>query len=232
MSFMTWIVNRLNVASDLFYELYLDAYYIGWPVDALGSWFYYLSTTFNSLAWNFSDFGTWVNDTAGKVAEILDWSSIWSLLLAYFPWLEDIGDWYYNWWNNVISAVNAWWSSTQWTVQGWISVAVQVVQDQVNSVNTLLTSLQADVAGLLADLPKIDAVLAWFSNWTGELLTIVNSWWAGALLEVQGLINSAFVVREPFWAGWQDWRDKVTEFFTDPEAQVFKIMERAIERFW
>jgi len=48
------------------------------------------------------------------------------------------------------------------------------------------------------------------------VLSFVNTWWSGAVLQVQGLINTAFLERDSWWAGWQDWRDQVAEFFTNP----------------
>ena len=67
---------------------------------------------------------------------------------------------------------------------------------------------------------------------TGNILLVVNNWWRDRLLDVQGLINSAFVTRDSLWSGWQDLRDKVTEFFSDPEEWLYKAADRIIERFW
>ena len=62
---------------------------------------------------------------------------------------------------------------------------------------------------------------AWDTFWTVTFPTLVSwawltTWWNSRLEDIQGLINSAFTIREGLWTGWQDWRDKVVEFFTDP----------------
>ena len=232
MDFMYWIVARLNDISGFFYDLYLDCYYVGWPLDVLGIWFYYLSDYFSSLAWDFYDFSSWVNDVAAKVTEILNWSTIWSYILSYVPNLTEISDWFYYWWDYVTQVVDNWWTSTSTTVLAWIDEAVSGVLTLVDQVNAWLASLQTTVNDIAGRLPSIDGVLAWWSNWTGNVLLIINTWWSSTMGEVQGLIDSAFIVRESFWAGWQDWRDQVTEFFTDPEDWLYKSLDRIIERFW
>ena len=81
-------------------------------------------------------------------------------------------------------------------------------------------------------IPDITEIQAWFTDWTGNVTSVINTWWTSTMWEVQELINSAFIVRESLWSGWQDLRDKVTEFFTDPEDWLYKSVDRIIERFW
>uniref|UniRef100_A0A6M3XY95 Uncharacterized protein n=1 Tax=viral metagenome TaxID=1070528 RepID=A0A6M3XY95_9ZZZZ len=216
MSFMGWIIDRLNWVSDVFYELYLDCYYAGWPLEVLDTWLYSLSSTFASLAWDFYDFSSWVSDVAAKVAKILNWSTIWSYILIYIPNLEQIRDWFYYWWTWVDGRITSWWSSTSSDVLGWIAEAKDWAKLWIDYLQSQVNSLSVKIDEVIALIPDVSELIAWFSNWPGHIISEVDNWWTGALLEVQGLINSAFILRENFWQGWQDWRDKVTEFFTDP----------------
>ena len=232
MDFMHWIVQRLNYISDFFYDLYLDCYYVGWPLDVLDTWFYYISDYFSKLAWHFSDFGTWVNDVAAKVLDILNWSTIWSYILSYVPNLTEISDWFYYWWDYVTQVVDTWWTSTSTTVLAWIDEAKQWTQIWIDYLQSQVYALGVRIDDILALIPDMSEIQAWFTNWTGNVSQVINTWWSGAILEVQGLIDSAFTIRESFWAGWQDWRDQVTEFFTDPEDWLYKSVDRIIERYW
>ena len=101
-------------------------------------------------------------------------------------------------------------------LRGWIDIAVQFPLDLISQVEAGLVTIRTEWDSFTGQLPAIDAVISWWGNWTGNVLTAVNSWWSARLLDVQGLINSAFVVREDLWTGWQDMRDQVVEFFTDP----------------
>jgi len=229
---MTWIVNRLNYIGDFFYELYLDCYYAGWPLEVLDSWFYAICELFYNLAWDFHDFNLWLDYAAGKITEILSYSDMWS----YFGYWFDRAEWAWSWvtdsfWN-VWNIVDDWWSSTRYDVLAWIEDAVSGVRTLIDQANIWLASLQSAWDDFKGRIPTIDQLIYWWGNWSGNVLTTIDTWWTGTLLEVQGLIDSAFIIRSDFWSGWQDWRDKVTEFFTDPEDWLYKSLDRIIERFW
>jgi len=232
MLFMDWIVQRLNDISGFFYDLYLDCLTAGFPLDVLATWFLYLSGWFSDLAWDFSDFGTWVNEVAAKVADMLSWTTVWSNIISIVPNLEDIRDWFYDWWVSVDLRVTTWWTTTSTTVLDWIDQAKVWAKLWIDDLQDQATALGVRIADLLALIPDVSEIQTWFTDWTGNVSSVITTWWTGALAEVSALINSAFVEREPFWAGWQDWRDKVTEFFTDPEDWLYKSLDRIIERFW
>ncbi len=232
MVFMTWIVDRLTAAQDTFSELYLDVYFAGWPLNIMADWFYDLVLIFNDLAWRFSQFGEWVNTVQAQLGDGLGWSTIWSTLLSYVPNLEEIRDWFYYWPTYVTDLVNAWWSSTGSTVAAWIDESKAWTWSLVQDLQGRVGILEAGIVELRGSTGDIAALVQWFTDWRGQVLGEISGWWSGALLDVQALIDTAFTTREPFWAGWSDWRDKVVEFFTDPEDQVLKILERGLERFW
>lgn len=216
MFFMDWIIQRLNDASDFLYDIYREVLEWVWPFWLAAEFFYELSWLFWRLAQDFYDFSQWVSNTQAKVSEILSYANI----SSYFQWWFDRAVWAWTWvadaFRNVWNIVDDWWSSTQSTVRAWIDEAKSYAAFLVANLNLMLSSLQSAWDDFKGMIPTIDEVIYWWHNWTGELLSVVNSWWSGAILEVQGLINSSFIEREPFWAGWQDMRDKVTEFFTDP----------------
>lgn len=232
MTFMTWIVNGLNSISDLFYELYIDCYYVGWPLEILADWFYYLSDWFSDLAWSFYDFSGWVSSVQAKVSEILSSGDIWTYFLWWFEAAENAWNWIWNATSHIWFEIEDWWWNTSITVQGWIDEVRSYADNLVTGVNTWLASLQSAWDAFYYKIPTIDEVITWWTNWPGHLLSVINSWWTSTMGEVQDLINSAFVIRQDFWQGWQDWRDKVTEFFTDPEDWLYKSVDRIVERFW
>lgn len=232
MNFMGRIIDALNFISQYFYELYLDCHYAGFPLDIIAYWFYWLSTFFSDLAWAFYDFSGWVNDVATKIVEILSWSTIWSYILTYVPNLEAIRDWFYYWWDYVWGVIADWWSTTYLTVQGWIDIATEGLDALKIDWSNFWNITFPEWTGKLDNLKA-----SWDFFWTETLPTLVSfswliTWWDERLLDVQNLINSAFVIRDDFWRGWQDLRDDVTEFFTDPEDWLYKAFDRIIERFW
>lgn len=232
MRFMTWIVEDLNSASDFLYSIYREVLDWPWPFWYAATFFYSLSRAFNWLAWDFADFADWVDDVADQVADTLGFSDIYLYFRTYFDAALDAWDWVRYAWSNVTGIIDAWWSSTRWTVQGWIDIATQGFDS--------LAAAWSDFWNITWPqwTSKLDLLAAdWSTFWAVTFPTLVSfdwltTWWNSRVAEVQSLIDSGFTLREPFWAGWQDWRDKVTEFFTDPEDWLYKSFDRIIERFW
>lgn len=226
MSFMNWIIQRLNDAASFLYSIYLEVLSWPWPFWLAYSFFYSLYLTFNKLAWDFYDFHIWVDDVAGKVANILSYSNIYSYFRTYFDAALNAWNWVVSAWSNVTSIVNNWWLTTSATVKGWIDSAILGVRTLIDQTNSWLASLQSAWDNFKARIPSIDNILSWFGNWWGNILTSIIAWGALTGLQISSLIDSAFLSRESWWAGWQDWRDKVTEFFIDPfgwiKAHIFE----------
>ncbi len=216
------IVGMLNSVSAYFYSLYLTTLGWVWPFYLLANLFYGLSDLFSMLAWSFSDFFTLVNELVSRIDQVLSWDAIQSLILGWFPWLESLGSWFGNWWNNVSSVVTSWWSATQVLVLAWVQSARDFAADLFNQVSSALASLQASWDQFQPRIPVLDQVTAWWGNWTGNVLSAVNAWWTERLLEVQYLISSAFTARESLWAGWQDIRTSVLEFLQDPVEFIWQ----------
>uniref|UniRef100_A0A6M3XW83 Uncharacterized protein n=2 Tax=viral metagenome TaxID=1070528 RepID=A0A6M3XW83_9ZZZZ len=230
--FMAAIVTALNTVSRLFYHAYVETYGWGGLFNYLATPFYYGAEAFSTLAWRFSDFFSWLLTKVNEWDQILSWDTVWSYILSYVPNLEEIRDWFSDWPGQVLTAIDTWWTSTMGDVAGWIEIAAQLLRDQVNGVNTWLVTLQSDWDAFKGRIPTIDGVISWWADWAGNVTTLFSSMWSNVILEVQALINSAFIEREPFWAGWQDWRDQVAEFFTDPEDWLYNRLDSFFERFW
>jgi hypothetical protein len=222
MSFMSSIISALNSCSDYCYQIYVKVIGWVWPFWEAAGLFYQLSVLFATLAWQFYDFSNWVSDVQSKVLAILNWSTIWSYILSYVPNLTQVRDWFYSWWSNVTSVITSWWSATQYTVQVWISTAVQPFNSMLTAWNNFWNSTWPAWVSSFNSLKS-----AWDNFWRYTLPNLASfdaleDWWNGRVGDLQGLINSAFTVRASLWQGWQDMRDNVVEFFTDPVEYIWE----------
>jgi len=229
---MGWISERFVAASGFFYSLYLET--LGWWAlpDFVSELFYSLAQICADLSWDFYDFSIWVDDIATRIVAILSFDNIYDYFKELFDAAINAWNWVVDAFWNVWDIADTWWSTTSTTVLGWIDAAkdwsklwIDYLQDQVDELRVMIQ----DIPGAIPDL---SVILEWFTDWTGHIHTYIDTWWTSTMGDVVALINSAFIEREPFWSGWQDWRDKVTEFFTDPEDWLYKAMDRIIERYW
>jgi len=298
MSFMNWIIDDLNAASDFFYSIYLEVLDWVWPFWLAADFFYSLSRRFSWLAWDFSDFAEWVYDVWDRVLDILDWGDIRGLIRSWLDGIEDLVNWWDRWWIWVGQEIDDWWSSTRITVLDWISDLESWTQTQLNNLRdtvlllisdieswtlTQINSVRSAILTIISDLEawtitEFNTVRDWIltlisdvSSWTitqidnvksailaivgnlelwtrAEIDTImallsalidwdaltawITTWWNNRVTDIQGLIDSAFTLRESLWAGWQDWRDSVAEFFADPLEWLYTKMDEFFERFW
>lgn len=232
MRFIDDIFSFVWDISGYFYNAQSEVRSWPWPFWYLYAPLYELHLAFWRLLTPIAHLGDWIDSTTTRVASILSEAQILSILSSWLGDAEDAFNWIRDAWTNVYNIVNTWWSTTSQEVGVWVQDAKNYAQTLVNNVLSTVNSLQAAWDSFRGKIPTIDNIIYWWGNWTGNVLSTVNTWWSDALLEVQGLIDSAFVTREQFWAGWQDWRDKVAEFFTDPEDWLYRAVDRIIERFW
>ncbi len=232
MVFMTWIVYRLNDAGNWFYNLYLDAYFAGWPLDLLADRFLSLSSAFYNLAWHFSDFGTWVNQAAVQLQGILSWSTIYSNIVSYWPGINQIGAWFTSWTANVGDIVGSWWSTTSLTVQTWIDQAVVnigLLTDQLEASVVQLAASWSDFwtltwPAMLSDLGGLRS--SWDNFLAGVLPGLAT--WTGVETFVNSQLTSWFPFYDELAAAWGG----IQEFFADPEEWLYRSVDRIFERFW
>lgn len=232
MWFLNSIVSWLDSVTGYFYDAYQEV--SGWvfPFHYLSTPLYWLYHAFYYLTHYFGEFNNWLVWAAGRIDVILSTWDIWSYFETWFTYAQDAWSWVYNALYNVWNICNDWWSSAQYTVIGWIQDVQDYASSLFNQAVSLIAPLEDALASVIAWLPSIEEVISWWGNWTGNVWATITSWWSGAIGEVLALINSAFLEREPFWAGWQDWRDSVTEFFSDPLQWLYNKMDEWFERFW
>jgi len=217
---------------EFFIELSYEAQDIWVVGPAISGWFYSVARACFSLLTPIAHFRDWTVSIELQLIDMITWESIQGMLSEVWNLLEPIQDWLDNVWTNVYQIVNTWWTDKVLEVQALIDLAIEAVVSAVNNLSTAVNNLSIAWAAFKGKIPTLDEVIAWWSNWPGELLSVINSWWTGKVLEVQALINTAFVTRQSFWAGWQELRDQVLEFFSDPEDWVYKRLDSFFERFW
>ncbi len=216
MWFLDNIVEWLDSVAGFFYDAYQEVrgwvwpfYYLQYPLYALYEAFWYIT-------YYFGQFNEWLDWAAGRLAAIFSLEQI----TAYFrTWIDaaiNAWNWVVNAFQNVWNIVDDWWSSAKYAVLAWIDDAKLWFQALLDEANAWLARLQSYWDSIAGKIPTWDEVVTWWKSWPGQVWSVITSWWGGALLDVMGLIGTAFTERDSWWAGWEDFRDKVAEFFTDP----------------
>lgn len=216
MNWMTSIINWLKSIEDYFYNAYSEVY--GWvtPFWYLSIPLLYASRGFGWLAYYFSSGNQWLYDANIKLGQLLNWSAIWSLIKSYIPNWDKIGSWFSSWTTIVSDTISSWWSATSTNVLSWISIATQGLAELKVAWSNFWN---ITFPGWTSSLDSLKS--AWDSFWIinyPKLLKIVDleDWWQSRLLDIQSLVNTAIVNITPAVEGWQELRNQVTEFFTNP----------------
>lgn len=232
MYWLNWFVGYFNDLTDFFYDLYIEVLGWVWPFWLVADRFWGIAKTCNNIAWAFSHFGSWVLDVADKITSFF---TEFDLEQWFTEWKEKILDawgWVSNAWNNIWNEIVDWWETIKPTVQGWIDIAVQGFEDLIEAWDTFWNVTWPEWTGKISELRSL-----WDNFWTIIFPTLVSFtwlgiWWDSRVGDIQGLIDSAFFLRDSLWAGWQDLRDSVTEFFADPLQWLYNKMDEFFERFW
>lgn len=196
------------VAIDIYQEPLLP--------DFLGDFFVELEYIFADIATTFYEVDQAWDDFWDEISEFLDWGEIYQHITGWIPNIEEIRDWFYNWWNNVLTVVYEWWHDITLEVQSWIEQGDAFLHGLIDSVEGWLSDLQNEFDTFVAGLPDLTAIGEWFSDWWGNILAELDIWWNDRLADIQGLIDSAFANWSPFWEGWIEVKDSVVEFVCDP----------------
>lgn len=221
MLFIDTIFSYVWDVSDYFWNAYQETKDWVWPFNLLQYPLYSLYGAFWHLGTPIAQLGAWCDDVASKIAKVLSQADILSLVGKWLTYAEDAWNWVKNAATNVSGIIGTWWGTTSLTVKAWIAAANEYTRSLIASVTASVVTLQASWDSFKGKIPSIDQVITWWGNFTGNILLVVNTWWSGALKDVQALIDSAFTTREGLWAGWQDWRDRVAEFFMNPVEFVW-----------
>ena len=207
---LSGVIAAFEQASAFLYSCYRVAYDWIWPFWLIAVPLYQLSALFMTMAEGLANFNTWVSDVTKLITSVLSWDSIRAMILGWLPGLLGLLSWFSTWSDQLLAIVNNWWSGVQATVWGWIDAATQGLGELIAAWGEFRDST----------LPNL---VSW--SW-------LQDWWNSRVLEVQGLIDSGFKLREGLWAGWQDYRVKVGEFFADPGAWLLREIENMLARFW
>ena len=230
--FMNWLIEHFAASASFFYTLYIITGDWVWPFNRVAEWFNVLGWAFDQIVYYMLDFKDWVLRVSEDIVEFLTELDIMALFDPVIQAANSAWDWVSHASTNVWSIVEGWWQATSSTVQGWIDIATQGL-DALKVAwsdfwNTTWPQWTAQFNTLSA---------AWTNFWTVTFPTLVDfswlwTWWNARLQDINNLVNTAFTLREKLWEGWQELRNQVTEFFSDPEDWLYKAVDRIIERFW
>jgi len=215
-TFIDWIIDGLWDIADWFYDAYQTASDWGWPWSLISAVFFHLYDSFRDMAISFAYFGFWILDVSDKILAMLTFDNVYYYLKSYLDAAMDAWAWVESSWLNVWDIVDVWWTVTGAEVLDQLGVIQDWTAQQLSYLETAILELQAAIDNLDLELPDVTVILDWFANWWSNILEHLNTWWLGRLLDIQALIDSAFILRETYWQGWQDLRDTVFEFFSDP----------------
>lgn len=229
---MKWVDRIFSLVwdiSDLFYNAYLEVKDWMWPLYYLQYPLYGLYNTFWSLLTPIAHFSDWVYDVNDKLSQVFSIGAIKAFLKDWLDWAEWSWSWVQGAWYYVTGRIDDWWLSTQNTVKGWITAATQGFNELITAWSDFWTITWPEWMG------QLEALRAGFNEfWTITFPTLVSftwlpTWWNEKVKGVQDLIDTAFTLRESWWSGWEEVKEQVFEFFTNPLDWLIGKLE---DWFW
>ena len=118
--------------------------------------------------------------------------------------------------NTLWDDIGEWWSARKDEILGWIEAVISGLDDLRTAWDNFWTATWPELVGDLQQLRT-----NWDNFWTVTFPTLVDvswltEWWTGKAAEVGEMIGTAIKETEPFWQGWSDFRESVSDFFADP----------------
>lgn len=207
---MGWISQRFADASEALYLAYLNVLGISFVGETLAVPFLWLARICADLSWDFYYFNEVVNHIIDRIADILNFSDIYSYFETYFNYAVTAWSWVRNAWDNIKGAVG-----------DLIDIAKQGLEGLIDIATAGLDSLRVE----------------WDNFWTVTFPTLVSFdwlgiWWNDQLIELDFWFRSELQELAPFWEGWQEARDKVIDFFNDPLQWFYDRLEEFFDRYW
>ena len=229
---MIWIIEELIAIQEFFYDAYQEVKDWVWPFYLLKYPLYGLYGSFYWLEDGFYDFYQWLLWAEERLEETFSWPYIRSLISSWLYGIESALEWFGNWAYWVREEINEWWQPILLYVLGYIDLAVEGL---ANLVTTWDYFWNVTWPGLLDELVILKAT--WDNFWSVTFPTLVNFdwlniWWNSRLQEVDTLISSWLTSFSPFWEGWQEVRQELGDFFTDPLQWAYDKLDEFFERFW
>jgi len=201
-------------------------------IRGLAGWFQNIGFWFDETSWNFIILRDILLRMYDLAQETLNWDTIKSLLQDWMDWAWEAWVWVKDARDHILKEVDDWWYFARKEVQGWIATVSGMIYDLGDSVYQMVHPVVDWYNSWAPNIPTVEDIIEWFTNWTGNVTGIITTWWQGTLPDIENLIRSWLREYEPFWEGWQDWKESVTEFFSDPEDWLYRAADRIIERFW
>lgn len=232
MAFINWIIERLNGISGFFYSIFLEVYGWVYPFWLAADFFYQLHVFFAGLAWNFMDFGAWVDDVAYKLTTFLSQLDLEAWFLQWKQKILDAWNWVYSAFWNVLSIVESWWLSTKTIVLGWIAVATEGLDTLKVAWDTFW---RITFPNWTTELQRIGSELSnFFTTILPTLFDIkyAEEWWRGKTLDINKLVGDALKIWLPFYDSLSELWGKVAEFIADPLQWFYDRLDEIFERFW
>lgn len=216
---LDWIGSIYSFVFDIadwFHSAYSEVSGWIWPFYYLQYPLYGIGQICRDLLTPISHFWYWAEHLATGVAAAWTSDGILGLIKWWFPWLYDVGEWFYGRWNWFLSSVGAWWDSTKTIVLGWIDIATEgfntlrILWDEFWSITWPKWTAALEVLG--------NEVSDFFTKTLPNLLDNLKleNWWNGKLFAVDGLIGSKLAEWFPFYDDLVNIWNDVLEFFCNP----------------
>lgn len=226
------VIEFLGWLQEALYKAYREILDLPWPFY-LAAWPFYLAAdAVNRIAWAFYDFWFWVEDAADKIRQIISWPEIWQNIKDFWYYIDEMNRWFPYWWDRVSAKVNSWYTEKRQDVLDWIDAAKDWAKLWIDWLDERLNAflvVWSDFVNITWPqfTSQLSSLLAEWNTFITVTLPSLPRW-----LEIEELLDTLVKSLTPFWEGWQELRDKVTEFFTDPEDWLYKSLDRIVERFW
>ena len=216
---MIWLYELIFLVIDI-REWFEDAYFTVsqwiWPFNKLAPVLLAVHDLLQPVANGIWEFSKWLDDLVGQVSSVFSWEYIQERILDWLPFIEQVIDWFTerNIW--LKWAIDDWWEGIEATVKGWIDLGTQ----GLNSLTVAWSNFW------MITFPQWTRELSLLASQWGDFvshklptlfdISTVGEWWRSRVLEVAALIDTRLKESESLWAGWQDFRGTVADFFSDP----------------
>jgi hypothetical protein len=191
----------------------------GWitPFNWLASPFTWIHDRIFSLAVSVGKFFAWVRGVADVIGGLQGWDDIWQLIISNLPWLENIGEWFQSWYQHIADVFQDLWRSVTPMIKGWISTAVQSLEAIGEAWGNFWDNLWPQLTGW------VDELRAGWDHFIKVTLPSLPGWG-----DIGDFIDSRIDQLSGFWEGWQEIREQVFDFFSNP---IEYLWERFIDWF-
>jgi len=222
MWFINGIVDALDWMSDLFLDIYVETKDWVWPFYYISDPFYWLVAATIRLAGYFIDLGDFLEMVDDRVDEILDEWDIRSMLRPWLDMAEDAWAWVQDATLELWGIVDEWWTTTASSVRDWIATAEAWLWAEMEKTRGWLHEVRTWWLEFIWRVPTIDEIITWFGDWGSKVITSVITWGALTATQIGELIDSKISELPSFWEGWQEVKDQVIAFFSDPVEFIWE----------